>query len=87
MYRELIAGVRMITTAIRFNPGGLSAQILRESNLRSGEALFENGRLPVGTSMPGKESIYRPAHSNWHAPARVVADCASDVVELGQRLS
>jgi hypothetical protein len=74
MDRQLMAGMRLKTTAFRLRPGGLSAQKLHESNLRLGEAVIENRRVLVGTSMPGKGTICSPAFSNWCARARAVEE-------------
>jgi len=72
--------------AFRYNPGGLSGHELNELNQRLGEVIIADGRFMVGTSRIGKNTIFRPAFSNWRTRKQDVEEFASVVIELGQNL-
>jgi glutamate/tyrosine decarboxylase-like PLP-dependent enzyme len=83
---QLMANVPLNIVAFRYNPGGLSGHELNELNQRLGEVIIADGRFMVGTSRIGKNTIFRPAFSNWRTRKQDVEEFASVVIELGQNL-
>jgi len=79
---ELMADVPLNIVAFRYNPGGLSEQMLDELNQRLGDAVLADGRFLVGTSKLGKRTIFRPAFSNWRTRPEDIDEFVAVLDEL-----
>ena len=84
---ELMNDPQLNIVAFRYNPGGLSDDVLDELNDRLGDLVIDDGRFLVGTSRIGPRTIFRPAFSNWRTREEDVEELASVVVELGNKLT
>lgn len=83
---ELMNDPQLNIVAFRYNPGGMSDSQLDTLNQRLGEAVIEDGRFLVGTSMLGPRTIFRPAFSNWRTREEDVEALASVIVQLGSTM-
>lgn len=80
---ELMNDPKLNIVAFRYNPGGLSDDQLNALNARLGEAVIDDGRFLVGTSLWDAKIVFRPAFSNWRTRPEDVEALAGVVVELG----
>ena len=84
---QRLADVPLNIVCFRFRPDGRSEDELDELNRRLGEAILEDGRVYVGTTVYRGHVAFRPAIVNWRT-TEPDADLLVDVVrELGARLA
>jgi glutamate/tyrosine decarboxylase-like PLP-dependent enzyme len=84
-FLELMNDPQLNIVAFRYNPGGLSDQVLNELNERLGEAVIADGRFLVGTSRIGEDTVFRPAFSNWRTREEDVDEFADVVLEIASK--
>ena len=84
---ELMNDPQLNIVSFRYNPGGLSDKELNEFNERLGEAIIADGRFLVGTSRIGKNTIFRPAFSNWRTRNADVDEFADVVLEIAGKIT
>ncbi len=83
---ERLAEVPLNIVCFRYRPEGLSEGALNDLNREVGEALLEDGRVYVGTTVYEGKVAFRPAIVNWQTREEDV-DLLVDVVrEIGDRL-
>jgi glutamate/tyrosine decarboxylase-like PLP-dependent enzyme len=85
---ERLADVPLNIVCFRLHPPGLDdPAALDDLNRRVGEAILEDGRVYVGTTIFEGKAAFRPAIVNWRTREEDV-DLLVDVIrELGQKLS
>jgi glutamate/tyrosine decarboxylase-like PLP-dependent enzyme len=84
---ELLAEVKLNLVCFRFRPPGAAESELDALNERLGEAVLEDGRVFVGTTIYDGRVAFRPAIVNWRTDEDDV-DLLVDVIrELGNDLS
>jgi glutamate/tyrosine decarboxylase-like PLP-dependent enzyme len=82
-----LADVPLNIVCFRFRPDGRGEPELDELNRRLGEAILEDGRVYVGTTVYRGRVAFRPAIVNWRTTAADV-DLLVDVIrELGAELA
>jgi glutamate/tyrosine decarboxylase-like PLP-dependent enzyme len=82
---ELLADVPLNVVCFRHRPPGMPEDALDEHNRRLGEAVLEDGRVYMGTTVYDGHVAFRPAIVNWRTTESDV-DAIVDVVrELGAR--
>jgi glutamate/tyrosine decarboxylase-like PLP-dependent enzyme len=83
---ELLADVPLNIVCFRYKPDGMDERGLDDLNRRLGEAVLEDGRVYVGTTVYEGRVAFRPAIVNWQTTEADV-DLLVDVIrELGRRL-
>jgi glutamate/tyrosine decarboxylase-like PLP-dependent enzyme len=84
---ERLADVPLNIVCFRFNPPGLDDEgALNDLNRRIGEAVIQDGRVYVGTTVYEGRVAFRPAIVNWRTREEDV-DLLVDVIrELGSKL-
>jgi glutamate/tyrosine decarboxylase-like PLP-dependent enzyme len=83
---ERLAEVPLNIVSFRYRPPDVSEELLDDLNRRLGEAVLEDGRVFVGTTVYRGKVAFRPAFVNWMSTADD-ADLLIEVVrELGARL-
>jgi glutamate/tyrosine decarboxylase-like PLP-dependent enzyme len=83
---ELLAEVKLNIVCFRFRPPGVAESDLDALNERLGEAVLEDGRVFVGTTLYDGRVAFRPAIVNWRTDEGDV-DLLVDVIrELGNDL-
>jgi glutamate/tyrosine decarboxylase-like PLP-dependent enzyme len=83
---ERLAEVQLNIVCFRFSPEGVAEGELDDINRRIGEAVLEDGRVYVGTTVYDGRVAFRPALVNWQTSEEDV-DLLVDVIrELGSRL-
>jgi glutamate/tyrosine decarboxylase-like PLP-dependent enzyme len=84
---QRLADVPLNIVCFRFRPDGRSEAELDALNRRLGEAILEDGRVYVGTTVYRGQVAFRPAVVNWRT-SEADADLLVDVVrELGAELA
>ena len=84
---QRLADVPLNIVCFRFRPDGRDEAELDDLNRRLGEAVLEDGRVYVGTTVYRGHVAFRPAVVNWRTTEADV-DLLVDVVrELGGRLA
>jgi glutamate/tyrosine decarboxylase-like PLP-dependent enzyme len=84
---QRLADVPLNIVCFRFRPDGRSDEELDALNRRLGEAILEDGRVYVGTTVYRGRVAFRPAVVNWRTTEADV-DLLVDVVrELGARIA
>jgi glutamate/tyrosine decarboxylase-like PLP-dependent enzyme len=84
---ERLADVPLNIVCFRYRPEGASERDLDDLNRRLGEAVLEDGRVYVGTTVYRGRVAFRPAFVNW-LTAQDDVDLLVDVIrELGARLA
>jgi glutamate/tyrosine decarboxylase-like PLP-dependent enzyme len=84
---ERIADVPLNIVCFRYRPEGLAEDDLNDLNRRLGEAVLEDGRVFVGTTVYRGRVAFRPAFVNWLSTERD-GDLLVEVIrELGARLA
>ncbi len=84
---ELMNDPQLNIVSFRYNPGGLGDDELNELNERLGEAVIADGRFLVGTSRMGKNTIFRPAFSNWRTRKEDVDELRDVVLEIAGEIT
>jgi glutamate/tyrosine decarboxylase-like PLP-dependent enzyme len=84
---ELMNDPRLNIVSFRYNPGGLGDDALNDLNERLGKAVVDDGRFLVGTSRIGKNTIFRPAFSNWRTRREDVDEFADVILELASSIA
>lgn len=84
---ELMNDPRLNIVSFRYNPGGLGDDALNDLNERLGEAVLDDGRFLVGTSRIGRNTIFRPAFSNWRTRQEDVDEFADVILELAGNIA
>jgi glutamate/tyrosine decarboxylase-like PLP-dependent enzyme len=84
---ERLAEVQLNIVCFRYRRDGLDEKALNELNRRLGEAVLEDGRVYVGTTVYEGRTAFRPAMVNWRT-AEDDVDLLVDVIrELGAKLA
>ena len=84
---ELLADVKLNLVCFRFRPPGVAEADLDALNEQLGEAVLEDGRVYVGTTIYDGRVAFRPAIVNWRTEPDDV-DLLVDVIrELGNNLT
>jgi glutamate/tyrosine decarboxylase-like PLP-dependent enzyme len=84
---ERLADVPLNIVCFRYRPEGASERDLDDLNRRLGEAVLEDGRVYVGTTVYRGRVAFRPAFVNW-LTAEDDVDLLVDVIrEVGARLA
>jgi len=84
---ERLADVPLNIVCFRYRPEGVPEDDLNDLNRRLGEAVLEDGRVYVGTTVYRGRVAFRPAFVNWLTTEDDV-DLLVDVIrELGVRLT
>ena len=84
---ERLADVPLNIVCFRYRPEGRSDEELDDLNRRLGEAVLEDGRVYVGTTVYAGRAAFRPAIVNWMT-RREDVDLMVDVIrELGASLA
>jgi glutamate/tyrosine decarboxylase-like PLP-dependent enzyme len=83
---ELLASVQLNIVCFRFKPPGANESDINDLNARLGEAVLEDGRVYVGTTVYGGRTALRPAIVNWRTREDDVDLLVEVVREVGQRL-
>jgi glutamate/tyrosine decarboxylase-like PLP-dependent enzyme len=76
---ERLAGVPLNVVCFRHRPAGMPEDELDEHNRRLGEAVLEDGRVYMGTTVYDGRVAFRPAIVNWRTTEPDV-DAIVDVV-------
>jgi glutamate/tyrosine decarboxylase-like PLP-dependent enzyme len=84
---ERLAAVPLNVVCFRYRPPGVPEDELDELNHRLGEAVLEDGRVYVGTTVYDGHVALRPAISNWLTTEADVAVLVDVVRELGAKLA
>jgi glutamate/tyrosine decarboxylase-like PLP-dependent enzyme len=84
---ELLAEVQLNIVCFRYNPGGKSDDELNRINDRLGEAILEDGRVYVGTTLFGNRVALRPAIVNWRSTEDDIRLLVDVVRELGAKVT
>jgi glutamate/tyrosine decarboxylase-like PLP-dependent enzyme len=83
---ERLADVPLNIVCFRYRPEGVSEEAMDDLNRRLGEAVLDDGRVYVGTTLYRGRVAFRPAFVNWLSTEEDV-DLLVDVIrELGARL-
>jgi glutamate/tyrosine decarboxylase-like PLP-dependent enzyme len=83
---ERLAEVQLNIVCFRYRPPAMGEDEANDLNRRLGEAVLEDGRVFVGTTVYEGRVAFRPAIVNWRTEERDV-DLLVDVIrELGARL-
>jgi glutamate/tyrosine decarboxylase-like PLP-dependent enzyme len=83
---ERLADVPLNIVCFRFRPPDLSESELDELNRRLGEAVLEDGRVYVGTTVYEGKVAFRPAIVNWRTTDLDVDQMVDVIRELGAKL-
>jgi glutamate/tyrosine decarboxylase-like PLP-dependent enzyme len=84
---ERLADVPLNIVCFRYRPEGVSERDLDDLNRRLGEAVLEDGRVYVGTTVYRGQVAFRPAFVNWLTTEDDVDLLLEVIRELGARLS
>jgi glutamate/tyrosine decarboxylase-like PLP-dependent enzyme len=84
---ELLNEVQLNIVSMRYNPGGLTETQLDDLNTRLGDAILRGGRFMVGTSKLGRQTILRPAFSNWRTRREDIDEFIELVLSTGRQVS
>jgi glutamate/tyrosine decarboxylase-like PLP-dependent enzyme len=85
---ERLAEVPLNIVCFRFHPPGLDDEDrLDELNRRLGEAVLDDGRVYVGTTLYDGKVAFRPAIVNWRTREEDVDLLVEVIRELGSRLA
>jgi glutamate/tyrosine decarboxylase-like PLP-dependent enzyme len=84
---ELLAEVPLNIVCFRYRPSGFGEDALNELNARLGNAIIEDGRIYVGTTIHAGKRALRPAIVNWRTTERDVDLIVEVVRDLGARLA
>ena len=76
---QLLAEVPLNIVCFRHRPEGLTEEQLDEHNRRLGEAVLQDGRVYMGTTVYEGRVAFRPAIVNWRSTEADV-DAITDVV-------
>jgi glutamate/tyrosine decarboxylase-like PLP-dependent enzyme len=79
---ERLADVPLNVVCFRHRPAGMPEEELDEHNRRLGEAVLEDGRVYMGTTVYDGRVAFRPAIVNWRtteADVDVIADVVRDL--------
>jgi glutamate/tyrosine decarboxylase-like PLP-dependent enzyme len=83
---ERLAEVPLNIVCFRFRPPGVPESDLDELNRRLGEAVLEDGRVYVGTTVYEGRVAFRPAIVNWRTTEDDVDELVDVIRELGANL-
>lgn len=83
---ERLAEVPLNIVCFRFRPSGVSESGLDDLNRRLGEAVLEDGRVYVGTTVYEGRVAFRPAIVNWRTTEDDVDELVDVIRELGAKL-
>jgi glutamate/tyrosine decarboxylase-like PLP-dependent enzyme len=83
---ERLADVPLNIVCFRFRPPDLPESELDELNRRLGEAVLEDGRVYVGTTVYEGRVAFRPAIVNWRTTDSDVDQMVDVIRELGAKL-
>ncbi len=83
---ERLAEVPLNIVCFRFRPPELSEPEVDELNRRLGEAVLEDGRVYVGTTVYEGRVAFRPAIVNWRTTEDDVDELVDVIRELGAKL-
>jgi glutamate/tyrosine decarboxylase-like PLP-dependent enzyme len=72
--------------SFRYNPAGSCEDALNLLNEQLGEAVLADGRFLVGLSRIGKNTVFRPAFSNWRTREEDVDEFAEVVLEIAKNI-
>ena len=84
---ERLADVPLNIVCFRYNPGDIAEATLNEINERLGEAIIEDGRVYVGTTLYRGKTALRPAIVNWRTRESDIELFVAVVRELGARIA
>lgn len=84
---ERLADVPLNIVCFRYRPEGVSESRLDELNARLGEAVLEDGRVFVGTTVYRGRVAFRPAIVNWRSSEKDVELLVEVIRELGRGMS
>jgi glutamate/tyrosine decarboxylase-like PLP-dependent enzyme len=83
---ERLAEVPLNVVCFRYRPAGLDERALDELNRRLGQAVLDDGRVYLGTTVYGGKVAYRPAIVNWRTGPADVDLVVPTILELGADL-
>jgi glutamate/tyrosine decarboxylase-like PLP-dependent enzyme len=83
---ERLAEVPLNIVCFRFRPPDVPESDLDELNRRLGEAVLEDGRVYVGTTVYEGRVAFRPAIVNWRTTEADVDELVDVIRELGTKL-
>jgi glutamate/tyrosine decarboxylase-like PLP-dependent enzyme len=83
---ERLADVPLNVVCFRYRPAGLDGERLDDLNRRLGNAVLEDGRVYVGTTVYAGKVAFRPAIVNWRTGTADVDLVVPTILELGSAL-
>jgi glutamate/tyrosine decarboxylase-like PLP-dependent enzyme len=83
---ERLAEVPLNIVCFRFRPADVAKSEVDELNRRLGEAVLEDGRVYVGTTVYEGKVAFRPAIVNWRTREDDVDELVNVIRELGAKL-
>lgn len=84
---ELLVPPQLCIVSFRYRPEGLDEDHLDRLNSRLGEAVLQDGRVYLGTTVSRDHVAFKPAFVNWRTTSDEIALILPTLRELGRDLT